>query len=179
MGNGLQRDFVGCFWMNKIKRTTILKLNYIVHICIPIYTNFCGKNVGYAREYPGTTAGPPTAPKRPRPMNKATALLWPDQGRSWADPVNNFGPAREESSNDHWVCWAVLNQAWEVTFQPQPGSTAKANSAASPPLERACMPPYLCIGAYSAAGQPNALLCAFIRMRMQAGHMRPSKHDTP
>jgi len=49
-------------------------------------------------------------------MNKATALLWPDQGRSWADPVNNFGPAREESSNGQWVCWAGLNQAWEVTF---------------------------------------------------------------
>jgi hypothetical protein len=80
------------------------------------------------------------APKRPRPMNKATTLLWPDQGkhRSWADLVNNFGPAREESSNGHWVCWAGLNQAWEVTFQPQPSSTAKANSAASLPLEPAC-----------------------------------------
>ena len=59
IGNGLQRGFVGCFWMNKIKRTTILKLNYIVHICIPIYTNFYDKKCWVSREYPGTTPGPP------------------------------------------------------------------------------------------------------------------------
>ena len=47
------------FWMNKIKRTAILKLNYIVHICIPIYTNFYDKKCWVSREYPGTTPGPP------------------------------------------------------------------------------------------------------------------------
>jgi hypothetical protein len=38
-----------------------LKLKYIIRVYIPTDYYFISKNVGYAREYPGTMLGPPMA----------------------------------------------------------------------------------------------------------------------
>jgi hypothetical protein len=42
-----------------MERVAILKLKYIIHVYIPTSYYFFLKNVGYAREYPGTMLGPP------------------------------------------------------------------------------------------------------------------------